>query len=83
MKERNKHHENNPGLENQRLLRVSEVASILYFSPSTVRKLSDRGILRAYRFGPRGDRRIVADSVEEFRQREYGNGNPPNLSTKA
>jgi len=40
------------------LLTTSEVAQLLYVHINTVRRWSNRGVLKAYRIGPRGDRRF-------------------------
>ena len=49
-----------------RMLKVGEVAYILFLHPNTVRKWSDKGILNSYRFGPRGDRRFRPEDIDEF-----------------
>ena len=40
------------------MLTASEVAQLLNVHINTVRRWSNRGIIRAYRIGPRGDRRF-------------------------
>jgi len=49
-----------------RMLKVGEVAYRLYVHPNTVRKWNDRGILVAYRIGPRGDRRFRSEDIDSF-----------------
>ena len=44
-------------------LRTSEVANLLNIHVNTVRRWSKQGILRAYRIGPRGDRRFDREEV--------------------
>ncbi len=46
-----------------RMLAVRHVAQLLGIHESTVRMWADSGILESYRIGPRGDRRIPAESV--------------------
>jgi excisionase family DNA binding protein len=47
-------------------LTASELARLLNVHINTVRRWSDRGLLKAHRFGPRGDRRFSRESVAEF-----------------
>ena len=49
--------------EIDRLLKVSEVARLLYLHPNTVRHWCDRGLLKFYRLGTRGDRRFLRQDV--------------------
>lgn len=48
------------------MLTTGEVASFFNVHPSTVRQWSDRGIIKAYRIGPRGERRYRRDDVAVF-----------------
>lgn len=48
------------------LLRVSEAARILHVHGNTLRRWSDQGIIKAYRFGQRGDRRFREDEIARF-----------------
>ncbi len=48
------------------MLTTGEVARLLDVHPSTVRRWSNRKILKAYRIGPRGDRRYRRDDVAIF-----------------
>ena len=43
-----------------------ELARMLNVHINTVRRWSDQGTLKAYRFGPRGDRRFSKESVAQF-----------------
>ena len=43
-----------------------ELAKFLNVHINTVRRWSDRGILKSYRMGPRGDRRFSRDDVLIF-----------------
>ena len=48
------------------LMTVGEVSRVLHVHTNTVRRWSDRGILRPYRIGNRGDRRFAADDISQF-----------------
>ena len=48
----------------QPLLTVREVAAMLNIHINTVRRWSDLGVLKAYRIGPRGDRRFRREDVD-------------------
>ena len=48
------------------MLTTGEVACLLNVHPSTVRRWSDRRIIKAYRIGPRGERRFRRDDVAVF-----------------
>jgi excisionase family DNA binding protein len=48
------------------LLTARQVARLLNVHVNTVRRWNDRGILKAYRIGPRGDRRFNRDDVDMF-----------------
>jgi excisionase family DNA binding protein len=45
------------------MLTVREVSRLLHVHSNTLRRWSDQGIIRAYRIGPRGDRRFRAEDV--------------------
>lgn len=45
------------------LLRVQEVSQLLHVHENTVRRWSNQGILKAYRLGPRRDRRYKQDDI--------------------
>ena len=49
-----------------RMLTASEVAHLLNIHINTVRRWSDRGVLRAYRIGTRGDRRFDPNDIAQF-----------------
>lgn len=48
------------------LLTLSETSQILKVHPNTLRKWDMKGILKAVRFGQRGDRRYKKDDIEKF-----------------
>ena len=48
------------------MLTASELARLLNVHINTVRRWSNRGILKAYRVGPRGDRRFSREDVDNF-----------------
>jgi len=48
------------------LLTARQVARLLNVHVNTVRRWNDRGILKAYRIGPRGDRRFNKTDVDMF-----------------
>jgi excisionase family DNA binding protein len=45
------------------MLTVREVSQLLHVHSNTLRRWTDQGILKAYRIGPRGDRRFRAEDV--------------------
>jgi len=55
-----------PTLESKVMLRVGEVAGLLGLHSNTVRRWEDKGVLRAYRIGTRGDRRFRREDVDGF-----------------
>jgi excisionase family DNA binding protein len=48
------------------LLTARQVARLLNVHVNTVRRWNDRGILKAYRIGPRGDRRFNKEDIDMF-----------------
>jgi len=53
-------------VKKQKLLKLSETAEILNVHPNTLRKWDKKGILRAVRFGERGDRRYKREDIEKL-----------------
>lgn len=45
------------------MLTVKEVSRLLHVHSNTLRRWSDQGILKAYRIGPRGDRRFRPEDI--------------------
>ena len=48
------------------MLTTGEVARLLRVHASTVRRWSAQGIIKAYRIGPRGDRRFRREDIAVF-----------------
>ena len=48
------------------MLATGEVARLLNVHASTVRRWSNRGLLKAYRVGPRGERKFRRDDIAVF-----------------
>jgi len=48
------------------LLTARQAARLLNVHVNTVRRWSDRGLLKAYRIGPRGDRRFSKEDIQVF-----------------
>jgi len=51
---------------NSEMMTTTEVAQLLHVHANTVRHWANRGLLRAYRLGPRGDRRFKHEDVDSF-----------------
>jgi excisionase family DNA binding protein len=49
--------------QTERMLRTGEACQILCIHSNTLRRWSEQGIIRAYRLGPRGDRRFRLEDV--------------------
>lgn len=45
------------------MLTIREASRLLHIHRSTMRRWSDQGILKAYRIGPRGDRRFKLEDI--------------------
>ena len=45
------------------MLTVKEVSQLLHVHSNTLRRWSGQGIIKAYRIGPRGDRRFRAEDI--------------------
>ena len=51
------------------MLTVREVARILHIHENTVRRWSDKGTIKVYRIGNRGDRRFMQNDIVHFLSR--------------
>ena len=52
--------------DNGPMLTVREVARLLHIHSNTLRRWSDRGVIRAYRITRRGDRRFRQEDIDRF-----------------
>ena len=48
------------------MLTIREVARLLHVHTNTLRRWADQGIMKAYRIGPRGDRRFRRRDITGF-----------------
>jgi len=55
-----------PDLSFDVMLRTSDVARLLNIHVNVVRRWSNKGIIRAYRIGPRRDRRFRQEDIVRF-----------------
>lgn len=63
------------------MLTVREVSQLLHVHSNTLRRWSDQGIIKAYRIGPRGDRRFRAEDIAVLLLEET-KGLPMDVSTE-
>ena len=56
-----------------KMLTVKEVSKMLHVHSNTLRRWSDRGIIKAYRIGPRGDRRFKVADILSLLEKEDNN----------
>ena len=56
------------------MLTVREVADLLHVHPNTLRRWSNKGVIRAYRITPRGDRRFKREEIDRFLAELNGHG---------
>lgn len=45
------------------MLTIREVSRLLHIHSNTLRRWSDQGVIKAYRIGPRGDRRFRPEDI--------------------
>lgn len=58
-----RHRGNGRGEETAPMLTIGEACRILYVHCNTLRRWTKRGLITAYRVGPRGDRRYRREDV--------------------
>ena len=64
------------------MLTVREVARLLHIHSNTVRRWSDRGLLRAHRITHRGDRRFRREDIGRFlAEMNVNKGNPQKVGS--
>ncbi len=61
------------------MLTVSEVKELLHMHSNTLRRWSDKGLVKAQRMGPRGDRRYSRDDIINL-VKELAGGNTASTS---
>lgn len=59
-----RHRGNGHGEETAPMLTIGEACRILYVHCNTLRRWTGRGLITAYRVGPRGDRRYRREDVD-------------------
>ncbi len=55
-----------PALDSKVMLRTSDVAQLLGLHSNTVRRWTQKGILKTYRISSRGDRRFRREDINDF-----------------
>jgi len=55
-----------PSVQSKVMLRTGEVGQLLGIHTNTVRRWSQKGILKSYRISPRGDRRFRREDVDSL-----------------
>jgi excisionase family DNA binding protein len=68
-----------PDLGTKAMLRVGEVANLLGIHINTVRRWEDKGALKGYRVGTRGDRRFRREDIDSLLTEEQA-VKPPDTS---
>ena len=49
-----------------RMLTTSEAAEMLYLHVNTLRRWNEKGVIKSYRIGPRGDRRFLLEDIVQY-----------------
>jgi len=56
------------------MLTIRQVSQLLHVHSNTLRRWTEQGIIKAYRIGPRGDRRFRAEDIAVlFNREEHSN----------
>ena len=61
------------------VLTMREATRLLNVHSNTLRRWSDRGVVKSYRLGPRGERRFRREDLDALFTEDSGHGQP-NLS---
>ena len=48
------------------MLTVGEVSTLLHIHPNTLRRWSNKGLIKSYAITPRGDRRFARQDIDKF-----------------
>jgi excisionase family DNA binding protein len=64
--------------QDREMLTIGEVSQLLHIHPNTIRRWVDEGVVRAYRIGPRRDRRFKREDIAAI---IFEEGTKPTLST--
>jgi len=54
------------------MMTVSEASKILHVHPNTLRRWSNKGIIKSYCITPRGDRRFMSGDIYQYLAKMYG-----------
>ena len=54
------------------MMTVTEVSRILHVHPNTLRRWSDKGVIRSVCITPRGDRRFMSGDIYQYLAKMYG-----------
>jgi excisionase family DNA binding protein len=64
--------------ETETMLTIKEVAALLHIHANTVRRWSDRGLIKSYQINSRGDRRFWQKDIAYFLNQMNSNLNDEN-----
>jgi excisionase family DNA binding protein len=59
---------------------TAEAAQLLHMHTNTVRRWSDKGVVKSYRIGPRGDRRFILEDIIRLLDELHKNSGSVNKS---
>lgn len=45
------------------MITTAEAAQLLHVHTNTIRRWGDKGVVKSYRIGPRGDRRFIVEDI--------------------